>query len=108
MKFEINNTEWTIKEVSEDTMKLETDKDYVLGLSIYKTQEILILKNQANKIKTLIHELTHAWLYENGHSQKEDKDFGYESICEIVASSNDFINKIVKKYIEKGEANERL
>lgn len=102
MKFKINNTEWTIKEVDEATINNEAKANEILGLTIYKTQEILLLENQANIIKTLKHELSHVWLYEYGHNQ-EEKEFNCEDICEIVASSNNFINKIVEQYINKGK-----
>lgn len=98
MKFKINNTEWTIEEVDEATINNEMKSDGTLGVTIYKTQTIMLLKDQANIIKTLKHELTHAWLYEYGHNQNEDKTFTYEDVCEVVASSNDFINEIVEQY----------
>lgn len=98
MKFKINNTEWTIEDVDEATINNEMKDEGTLGVTIYKTQKIMLLKDQANIIKTLKHELTHVWLYEYGHNQNDDKTFTYEDICEIVASSNDFINKIVKQY----------
>lgn len=98
MEFLINNTKWTIKKVDEATINNEMKNDYTLGVTIYKTQEILLLENQANIIKTLKHELTHVWLYEFGHNQHE-KEFNMEDICEIVASSNDFINEVVEKYM---------
>lgn len=97
-KFKINNTEWTVKEVSEAEINNEMKNDYTLGATIYKTQEILLLENQANLIKTLKHELTHVWLYEYGHSQDYDRKYSHEDICDIVACSNDFINEIVNKY----------
>lgn len=97
-KFKINNTEWTIKEASEAEINNEMKNDFTMGVTIYKTQEILLLENQANLIKTLKHELTHVWLYEYGHAQNDDKKYDYEDICEIVASSNDFINKVVEQY----------
>ena len=59
-----------------------------------------MLKNQPNIVKTLKHELTHVWLYEYGHNQHE-KEFNFEDICEIVASSNDFINEIIEKLKKK-------
>ena len=98
MKFEINNTEWTIKEVDEATINNEMKNDCTMGVTIYKTQEILLLKDQANLIKTLKHELIHVWLYEYGHAQNDENKYSYEDVCEIVASSNDFINDIVEKY----------
>ena len=103
LKFQINNTEWTIKEVDEATINNEMKNDFTLGVTIYKTQEILLLKNQANLIKTLKHELMHVWLYEYGHAQNDEPKDNYEDVCEIVASSNDFINDIVKQYKKQVE-----
>lgn len=97
MQFKINNTDWTIKEVNEATINNEMKQDGTLGVTIYKTQEILLLEDQANIVKTLKHELMHVWLYEYGHSQNE-KEFTHEDVCEIAASSNDFINVIVEQY----------
>lgn len=99
MKFRINNTEWTIKEVDGANINNETKQDGTLGVTIYKTQEILLLEDQANIVKTLKHELMHVWLYEYGHAQDENTTYGYEDICEIVASCNDFINQIVNQYL---------
>ena len=101
MEFKINNTVWTIKVVDEATINNEMKQEGTLGVTIYKTQEILLLETQANIIKTLKHELMHVWLYEYGHNQEEEKKYGYEDVCEIVASSNDFVNDIVKQYIMK-------
>lgn len=98
MKFKINGTEWTIRLVNE----AEMNNDGYLGLTTYKTQEILLLKNQANILRTLKHELTHVWLWEYGHNQHE-KEFNFEDICEIVASSNDFVNEIVDKFKKEME-----
>lgn len=96
MKFKCNGAEWTIKVVDEAIINNEMKQDETLGVTNYITQEILLLKNQVNVIKTLKHELTHVWLYEYGHNQNDDKTFSYEDVCEIVASSNNFVNKIVE------------
>jgi hypothetical protein len=99
MEFEINGAKWIIEEVDEATINNEMKSVDFLGVTIYKTQKIMLLKDQANIIKTLKHELTHVWLYEYGHNQhREDKIFTYEDICEIIASSNNFINEIVEKF----------
>lgn len=73
-------------------------QDGTLGVTIYKTQEIMLLENQANIIKTLKHELMHVWLYEYEHPQDDESKYTYEDVCEIVASSNEFINEIVEQY----------
>ena len=101
MKFKCNNSEWNIKAVDEATINNEMKQDGTLGITIYKTQEILLLENQANIIKTLKHELMHVWLYEYGHAQDDNTTYGYEDICEIVASSNEFINEIIKQYVNQ-------
>lgn len=98
MIFKINNTEWIIKLVDEATINNEMKNDYTMGVTIYKKQEILLLEDQANLIKTLKHELMHVWLYEYGHAQDDNTTYGYEDICEIVASSNDFINEVVNAF----------
>lgn len=103
MQFKINGTKWTIKEVDEATINNEMKNDYTMGVTIYKTQEILLLKDQANLIKTLKHELIHVWLYEYGHAQNDETKYSYEDVCEIVASSNDFINNTIKEYEEQKE-----
>lgn len=98
MKFKCNNSEWKIRVVDEATINNEMKQDGTLGVTIYKTQEILLLESQANIIKTLKHELMHVWLYEYGHAQDDNTTYGYEDICEIVASSNEFINEVVNEY----------
>lgn len=57
--------------------------------------------NYEDMLLTLKHELMHVWLYENGHTnQTGDEVFDYEDMCELVALSNDSINRIVKEYLE--------
>ena len=85
-------------EVSEEEMIREGEKDYTLGLTIYKTQRILLLRNQKNIKKTLVHELMHVWLYEYGHNA-QDRQFNHEDVCEIVASCNDFVSDIAKRFL---------
>lgn len=49
---------------------------------------------------TLKHELMHIWLYENGHTNQYGKEiFDYEDVCELVALSNNSINRIVDLYL---------
>lgn len=98
MEFEINNSNWIIELVNEDRINNEMKNDSTLGVTIYASQKILLLDNQANIIKTLKHELTHVWLYEYGHAQNDNKTYDFEDICEIVASSNDFINNVVDEF----------
>lgn len=106
MKFEINNAEWEIKEISSEEMERNYGKTgyYTHGFTCYSEDIIYINKTSPEKERTLKHELTHCWLYMFGHNQDE-KQFNNEDICEIVASSNDFINEIVEKYKEEQKIN---
>lgn len=45
MKFKINNTEWLIEEVDEATINNEMKSDGTLGVTIYRTQTIMLLKD---------------------------------------------------------------
>lgn len=94
--FEINNRIYTIYDVD----KIEGLKSYV-GRSDYVSTDIYIEQNTFEQmLLTLKHELMHVWLYENGHTnQNNDEVFGYEDVCELVALSNNSINKIVDEYL---------
>src|SRR5574344_828683 len=101
MKFKINDDEWTINEISNAEMNSICESDnketFTHGYTQYSDLTISINKDSHSKRKTLIHELTHCWLYEYGHNQWS-KEFNYEDVCEIVSASNNFINKIVEDY----------
>lgn len=36
-----------------------------------------------------------------GHAQNDETTYNYEDVCEIVASSNEFINEVVNEYQSK-------
>lgn len=96
-KFIINNKIYTISNVK----KIEGKNTYV-GRSSYDDKTIYIeVGNFDQMLLTLKHELMHVWLYENGHTnQNGDEVFDYEDLCELVALSNDSINRIVDLYIK--------
>lgn len=104
MKFKINNTEWKIEEISNADMqdRYGIDDKFTHGITIYSENTIYLNKNSKNIIRTLKHELMHVWLHEFGHNQDE-KEFNCEDVCEIVASSNDFINETIYQYQNKTE-----
>ena len=95
-EFEINNKTYTIYNVN----RIEGLNNYV-GRSNYDIGEICVENGTKEQmLLTLKHELMHVWLYENGHkNQNNDEVFGYEDVCELVALSNNSINKIVNLYI---------
>lgn len=104
MKFKINGKQWEI--IQHNTKRLvqivsEIEKrecDFVYGYTYYPTQKILINNDLSmeQQIFTLKHELTHCYIWNYGLYHVDFNDF--EVVCDIVASSNDFINEIVGKY----------
>lgn len=95
-KFTINNKVYTIYDVDKITGK----QNYV-GRSHYDDKTIYIeYGTEEQMMLTLKHELMHVWLYENGHkNQNNNEIFGYEDVCELVALSNNSINRIVDEYL---------
>ena len=82
-----------------------TGKENYVGRSHYEDRTIYVEKgNFKDMMLTLKHELMHVWLYENGHTNQDGKEvFDYEDVCELVALSNNSINRIVDLYLkEKG------
>ena len=103
MKFEINNSIWQIKLISDKEMQSIVGKEegyFTHGYTAYSENIIYINKTSPEEIRTLKHELMHCWLYMYGHNQ-DDKQFTNEDVCEIVASSNNFINKVVNEYMNQ-------
>lgn len=102
MQFEINNALWQVKEISDEEMQYNKGKEgyYTHGFTCYSEDTIYVNATSPEKERTLKHELTHVWLYMCGHNQ-DDRVFNNEDVCEIVASSNNFINEVVKKYFKK-------
>ena len=96
-KFIINNKIYTIYNIN----KIEGKNAYV-GRSDYKAGEIYIEYGTPKQMMlTLKHELMHVWLYENGHKNQDGQEiFDYEELCELVALSNNSINRIVDLYIK--------
>lgn len=95
-KFIINNNIYTIYDVD----KIIGKNSYV-GRSHYEDKTIFVEKGTKEQMMlTLKHELMHVWLYENGHTnQNNNETFSYEELCELVALSNNSINRIVDLYI---------
>lgn len=96
-KFKINNSIYTIYNVNRITGK----ENYV-GRSHYDDKTLYVEKgNFKDMLLTLKHELMHIWLFENGHTNQNNNEiFGYEDVCELVALSNESINKITNLYLE--------
>lgn len=100
MKFKINGNTWEVLTISNteiDNIESNNGENFIHGTTRYGLNKILVNKEAPEPLRTLKHELMHVWLYEYGH-RADEKQFNEEDICEIVASSNDFINEIVEQY----------
>ena len=102
MKFKINNDTWEIRKADKDKMKelwnrITGENTCVFGLTIKTSQIIYICSDicKEQQIKTLKHELAHCYIWEYGFYYVDADE---ETICEIVAKSNDFINNVVDDY----------
>ncbi len=111
MEFYINGDKWTIEEESGDLLlkmyneQYSEEACYVFGLTMKNEHKIYINKEicEAQKIKTLMHELTHCYVWEYGLYNVEC--FNEEMVCDLVSSSHDFINTIVTKFKENIDKN---
>lgn len=110
MDFEINGDMWFIEFKSKEelielykTEYKEEDVYFVFGLT-NKSQHCIWLNKDmqvSQQIKTLKHELTHCYIWEYGLYNVPH--FNEEMACDLVSRSNDFINKVVEKFINGGK-----
>jgi hypothetical protein len=75
-------------------------KDSYVGRSNYDDRNVYVEYGSKDEMLiTLKHELMHVWLYENGHKNQDGTEvFSYEDVCELVAYSNNSINRITRLY----------
>lgn len=105
MQFKMNGRTFTIKKVSKNEMwgdageAKKPDKDYLGKLNAY-TQEIWLSEDLSpeQEIITLIHELTHCYIWSYGISCDS---YNEEDICDINANSHIIINEILKQYLKE-------
>lgn len=106
MNFIINCDEWKIKELSKEELldlynkdKTEDEKaSYTFGVTVYPEHIIYINKDMcyAQKVKTLIHELTHCFIWNNGLYNAPN--YTEEMVCDLVSGVYTFINEVINEY----------
>lgn len=106
MKFKMNNSIYTIEEVSQEELQKEIADEndgYYYGQTRFQKQIILIDKNLSveRKRKTLIHELTHVYIREYLTTRNISPD--EEVLCDIHANCHDIVHEIIENYFDKGE-----
>lgn len=105
MEFKINNHKWRIEEKSKQELinmyngEYKEETYFVFGLTLRAKHLIYINKEMCKdqKTKTLKHELTHCYIWEYGLYNVPN--FNEEMVCDLVSSSNDFINEVVNQYL---------
>lgn len=89
--FPINSKFYTVYEVD----RIKGKKTYV-GETDYIDRTVKIESGSAKQMRlTLIHELMHIWLYENGHIKQDNGCFSYEDLCEYTALAYNFISEVM-------------
>lgn len=108
----VNKALWNIKFISkEELFKIYNESNreeatYVFGVTIYPEKVIYINKemNEQQIEETLIHELTHCYIWEYGLYNAPS--FNHEMACDLVSSITPFINEcldLYELYIKEGK-----
>lgn len=95
MTVKINNNRWEVLWVKPHSKKLICDDVKCLGVTYFDRRRIYLKRTQSAKEfrKTVIHELTHAFL----HSYGIDLESSTESVDEVVCEfTENYFNKILK------------
>lgn len=101
MKIKIHNDFWKIKLTNERKKKMTPDKDhYNLGLTEYSKLLINIRTGLPASVarSTLIHELTHAFLFSYGNQVE-----GEEQMCDFFGVHGDEIIALADQIMEGGD-----
>ncbi len=95
MKTKVNNVKYQIIEVDKVILNEDDDKLY-FGSCSYEQERIEILDTLSlpKKKSTLAHELTHAYLFENGRTQDT---FTLEDVCDLFGAYAENIVDTLKK-----------
>ncbi|MBR4486279.1 hypothetical protein IKS57_02800 [bacterium] len=99
--FKINNHIWNVEikpeqELLNEYWKRQPNAYGCMGLTFYKEHKIWIAEELCDdeRIRTLKHELTHCYIWENGFY---NVDFNNEElVCDFVASIYSFIEEVLK------------
>ena len=112
MKFEINGIEWTIREEDEKSKYLtiidqQGKECQAIGFCAHENKYILLAKQlpKDQKVRTLRHELTHAFCYDCLVSNRYE--FDQEALCEFVAIYSPRINQIADDYFVKNSCTKK-
>lgn len=104
MEILINKRKWSIHETAPDDSMLIADGNRCKGTTHYYHHAIYINKEMRrdDKLATLRHELTHAFIYETQICDKSE--YSEEELCDLVGIYGAEITDIAYKYFGESEA----
>lgn len=108
-KLKINGLLWKIFYVHNGDENLKLDGVDCMGITYFKEQQIYLDSDMSRDLfrKTVIHELTHAFLFSFGHHLECDE--AEEAVCDFLGSHLDRIykttNKIMTDFTNKAVGN---
>ena len=109
-KFYMNDEEWTIEEKDNEFILEEYNKNredkarYMFGLTSFPNRKIYLnseVTSTAQKKRTLMHELMHAYLWSVGVCNFVQ--FDEEDVCNFSAAANYLIHDITESYYKHTE-----
>lgn len=99
MKIKIHDDIWKVRMVDSDKKKLNPDSNHInLGLTEYTKGVISIRKGMQKSVtrSTVIHELTHAFLFSYGHTVE-----GEEAMCDFFGVHGDEIISLADQIMKE-------
>lgn len=100
MRVKINKLQFNITQTTDESTLATKSGNVLFGFTDYLAQSIVLRANTSKTMlyATLVHELTHAFIFAYGYSSQET--FNHEQICEFVGTYASDIIKIADKYIK--------
>lgn len=103
MIIKINNLEWTVFFVPREHDKLEMDEMQCLGITYFSDLQIYLDKSASEELmrQTVLHELTHAFLFSYGvHVEGNNDRDTEETVCDFCGAHFDKMRKIADKIVK--------
>lgn len=103
MIVKINGLEWTVFFVSREHDMLEMDDVQCMGVTYFSDLQIYLDKSISEELmrQTVIHELTHAFLFSYGvHIECDNDKDTEEAVCDFCGANFDKIQKAAKQIIK--------
>lgn len=103
MVIKINDLKWKVIFAPCEHEKLQSNSAQCLGITYFGDLQIYINKDISDELikQTIVHELTHAFLFSYGiHIEGDNENKLEEMICDFCGAYLDKINKISRKIIK--------